>query len=135
MPLVVSVESRTRQWVISASPIAVTLNGTPLSFPVDPVMRGGRVLVPLRNIAQALGGQVSWFPQTQEIRISQGSRQVELWVGQGQARIRRTLQHLDTPPVIENGTTLVPVRFLAQAFGLSVGWDANTRTVVLSGAG
>lgn len=123
----------TRQWTIPALPIAVTLNGTPVSFPVDPVIRDGRVLVPLRNIAQALGGQVTWLPQAREIGISRANHRVELWVGQGEARIDGTPVPLDAPPAIENGTTLVPVRFLAQAFGLSAGWDAGTRTVVLSG--
>nr|AIA86098.1 Cu_amine_oxidN1 [uncultured Thermosediminibacter sp.] len=38
---------------------------------------------------------------------------------------------LDTAPVIENGRTLVPVRFLAESLGAQVGWDNASQTVVI----
>lgn len=37
----------------------------------------------------------------------------------------------DQEPVIENGTTLVPIRPIAEALGLEVGWDDPTDTVTL----
>ncbi|MBP3337194.1 MAG: hypothetical protein J6L59_02160 [Clostridia bacterium] len=35
-------------------------------------------------------------------------------------------------PFIINGTTYLPVRAVANALGINVGWDSNTNTVVLS---
>ncbi len=35
-------------------------------------------------------------------------------------------------PVIVNGRTLVPLRFIAEKFGLTVEWDAESRTVIIS---
>ncbi len=37
----------------------------------------------------------------------------------------------DTPPVIKDGRTLVPVRALTAAFGASVDWDSDARTVTV----
>lgn len=34
-------------------------------------------------------------------------------------------------PIVRNGTTLIPVRFVAEAFGLAVAYEAQTRTVHL----
>ncbi|MBE7059414.1 MAG: copper amine oxidase N-terminal domain-containing protein [Ruminococcaceae bacterium] len=33
---------------------------------------------------------------------------------------------------IVNGRTLVPVRFIADCFGVGVDWDGNTRKVILT---
>ncbi len=41
------------------------------------------------------------------------------------------LEFPDQEPVIENGTTLVPIRAVAEALGLEVTWDDATDTVVL----
>ncbi|MBB6217978.1 hypothetical protein HNQ80_004115 [Anaerosolibacter carboniphilus] len=38
----------------------------------------------------------------------------------------------DTPPVIKDGRTLVPVRALTQAFGAEVGWNSETKEVTIS---
>jgi len=39
---------------------------------------------------------------------------------------------LDVAPVIVNGRTLVPVRFISEALGAEVGWDGASRTVAIT---
>jgi len=39
--------------------------------------------------------------------------------------------NLDIAPIVQNGRTLVPVRFIAENFGAKVGWDDATQTVSL----
>ncbi|MBP2016790.1 hypothetical protein J2Z79_000163 [Symbiobacterium terraclitae] len=39
----------------------------------------------------------------------------------------------DVPPMIQDGRTLVPIRFLAEPLGFAVAWDGDTGTVTLSG--
>ena len=41
----------------------------------------------------------------------------------------------DTPPIIESGRTLVPVRAIFEAMGMTVNWDANTYAVTAEGSG
>ena len=36
---------------------------------------------------------------------------------------------LDSPPVIVEGRTLVPVRFISEALSATVNWNAETRVV------
>ncbi|MFO7655431.1 MAG: copper amine oxidase N-terminal domain-containing protein, partial [Bacteroidales bacterium] len=38
---------------------------------------------------------------------------------------------LDAPPQIRQGRTFVPIRFISEAFGAIVEWDAATRTVTV----
>jgi hypothetical protein len=35
----------------------------------------------------------------------------------------------DTPPIIENGRTLVPLRKIFESLGAQVTWNANTRSL------
>ncbi len=39
--------------------------------------------------------------------------------------------NLDIAPVVQNGRTLVPVRFISEKFGAAVGWDSKTETVTV----
>jgi hypothetical protein len=39
---------------------------------------------------------------------------------------------LNTAPYIENGTTLVPVRFVSEALGATVSWDGASKTVTIT---
>lgn len=38
---------------------------------------------------------------------------------------------IDTRPVIKNGRTYLPARYLAEAFGYTVGWNGNSQTVTI----
>ena len=38
---------------------------------------------------------------------------------------------MDVAPYIKNGRTMLPIRYVAEALGMSVSWDAKTRTVII----
>ena len=44
---------------------------------------------------------------------------------------RRGLLKFDTPPVIKEGRTLIPVRALSEGFGATVSWESATKTVII----
>lgn len=58
--------------------------------------------------------------------------QVELWVGRDTAKINGMDIHLDAAPTIENDRTLVPARFIVEAFKGNVSWDEETQSGELS---
>ncbi len=60
---------------------------------------------------------------------------VKLTIGSKQAYINNVAQTLDAAPINRNNRTMLPVRFLANAFGVSnegIKWDAATRTATLT---
>ncbi|MBQ4151325.1 MAG: copper amine oxidase N-terminal domain-containing protein [Clostridia bacterium] len=62
---------------------------------------------------------------------------VELTIGSKEAYINGVENTLDAAPINRNNRTMLPVRFLANAFGVSndgIKWDAATRTATLSNA-
>ena len=39
---------------------------------------------------------------------------------------------MDTQPVIKEGRTYAPLRYMVQSFGYNVGWDQETKTVTVA---
>jgi branched-chain amino acid transport system substrate-binding protein len=53
---------------------------------------------------------------------------VQITVGSTKATINFKDVVLDQPPLIENGRTLVPFRFIGEAIGAQIGWNPTNRT-------
>ena len=50
-------------------------------------------------------------------------------------KVNNKLLGFDTPPVIENDRTLVPLRFIFETLGAEVDWDANTQSALVESSG
>lgn len=111
--------------------IKVTVNGKQLYFDVNPQSIDGRTFVPMRGIFEALGAEIKWDGTTQTVTGSKGEMTVKLTINQNQAYINGKAVTLDAPATIVKGSTLVPVRFIAESLGADVKWDASTSTVII----
>ncbi len=94
-----------------------------------PYLRNNRVMVPVRLVAEALGGSVTWSASNRTITVRTSGKTVVLTVGRSAATVngRRTI--LDAPVEIHRGRAFVPVRFIAEALGFQVEWDGTQRAV------
>jgi len=115
----------------AASPIRVTVDGRELTMDVPPTVRNGRALVPMRAIFEALGARVSWEAQTKKITGTRGTTVITLYIGRTSAIVNGRTVPLDVPPLIINGRTLVPTRFIAENLGAQVVWDSSNRLVTI----
>ena len=114
----------------SDPPIRVNVNGTPVAFTgAAPIEVRDAVLVPLRGVFQALGATVGYDPATKIIHATKGAAIVTLPLGAMTATVNGQPQTLSQPAQALGGTTLVPLRFVAQALGAYVQWDAAASTV------
>jgi outer membrane protein assembly factor BamB len=57
---------------------------------------------------------------------------LEMDVGVAKARIASLTVPLDSPPFIRNSRTLVPIRFVSEAFGCKVQWEASSKKITIS---
>lgn len=105
--------------------------GDPLE--AAPFIKDGRTMVPLRFIAETFGAQVEWIPETKGINISLNLKSavhtIGLQVGNPTAIVDGQVVTLDVAPVIVNGRTFVPLRFVAEAFGAKVDWNSLYQVV------
>lgn len=118
----------------AAQHVTVTVNGQAMSFDQPPVMRNNRVFVPMRAIFERLGSSVVY--SNGNINSQGNGRSVHLVIGSTQASVNGQSITMDVAPFTVAGRTEVPLRFVAQALGANVNWDANTETVaIITGGG
>ena len=122
----------TQQMATPAPVIRVLLDGKPLSFDTAPINDGGRILVPMRHIFEALGATVDWDPTSRTATAIRNDRTVRLQIGAREAFINDRAYKLDVPGKIVRGRTLVPLRFVGEAFGADVQWNGGTHTVIIT---
>lgn len=102
----------------------IAVDGKILYCDVEPFIEKGRVMVPLRPIFDALGGRLNWFPEEKRITGFKGAYSINLIIGNNTAYIAGSKQvTLDVPAKIVGGRTFVPLRFLSESLGSTVGWD------------
>lgn len=113
----------------AAGDITLVVNGAVVRADVPPVIVDGRTLVPIRVVSESLGAQVSWEATTRVATIVSGASQIVLKVGEVRATVDGAPVTLDSPARIINGRTMVPIRFVGEALGATVAWDATKRQV------
>jgi hypothetical protein len=114
------------------NPIRVFIDGDRVIFSdQEPVIVKGRTLVPMRTVFEAMNGEVEWEPSTKRVTIRWQGSQVAVFVGSTQAWVNGMKRTLDVPPVILNDRTMIPLRFIAESFGLSVDWEGRYRAVII----
>lgn len=111
--------------------ISVTLNGDKIEFDVPPQLIDNRTMVPLRKIFEAMGAVVDWNDNTQTVTATKDDKVVTAKINDRNLYINGAAKTLDVPPMIVDGRTLVPARFVAESFGANVDWVDSTQTVVI----
>lgn len=119
----------------SAPYVKVFVDNQPVYFDQPPAIVSGRVLVPLRGVFERLGAVVAWDPGTQTVLAQRAGTSVQLRIGAPQAMINGQPTYMDVPPMLVGGRTLVPLRFVSQALGAQVDWNAATATVAIASQG
>ena len=118
-------------------PVSVQLNGGTVDFPdAQPEMLNGRTMVPFRAIAEALGAEVDYdsgavTATADGVRYDFTLGGDTLTLSDAQTGAVLDTIALDAAPYLKGGRTYVPVRFFAEAFGLTVQWDGYDRVAVL----
>ncbi|MBU5677769.1 copper amine oxidase N-terminal domain-containing protein [Alkaliphilus sp. MSJ-5] len=118
--------------VFANSSIKVSVDNKILSFDSEPFIESGTTLVPMRKIFEALDADVTWVSKTQQIVATHGNNYIVLTIGSTVAEKNGTNVNLLVAPKIVNGSTFVPVRFIAEALNADVVWDSTSQTVIIN---
>ena len=98
-----------------------------------------RVMVPIRYISENLGAQINFYQRketnTSGILIGAIDVLVELDINSTKAKLNLggedSVVNLDSPAILYDGRTYVPIRFISETLGLNVDWKNDS--VYISG--
>lgn len=103
-----------------------------------PFIENGRSFIPVRFLALALGvseENIKWLSTEQKVVLTKDGKVISLMIGSLVLDNSGAKSNMDAAPVIRNGYTYLPARYVAEAFGYQVGWDQNSQSVLVGPPG
>lgn len=102
-----------------------------VKFDTPPIIKENRTLVPVRAIVEGFGAQVEWNEERREVMIVKEDQEILLPLDYSGVYVNGEKVQLDTKSEVMNSRTYVPLRFIAEVFGLEVEWHGETGIIEL----
>lgn len=115
-----------------------TVNNVNKSFDTVPTVISGRTFLPVRFIAEDIGGMVFWHDKYSKVTITLKDDLLELWIGNNKARLNFSQEIMIDPqnpkitPFIQDGRTMLPLRFIVETFGGKIEWNEKTKEILIN---
>jgi Copper amine oxidase N-terminal domain len=106
----------------ATEPMKVYMNGGEIYFKTPPILKNDRTFVEMRPIFSQAGIQLTWDQKTQTVTGKKEGTTIKLKIGSKTAYVNGKAIQLDAAPFIKENYTFVPLRFVAEATGYTVGY-------------
>ncbi|CAM4014717.1 beta-propeller domain-containing protein [Paenibacillus alkaliterrae] len=116
------------------SEIRIDVRGTTLALSAPAFLERGTTIVPLREIAVALGAEVGYQTGSdgkQTVTLQREGRSAALTVGSPNMTANGKSNRLEASARLVGDVTMVPLRALSEALGAIVAWDGPKRIVTI----
>lgn len=110
----------------------ISVFGREIQNDVAPKIVNDRTMLPIRIVAESLGGTVTWNGELQRVTIQKGADVILITIGADTAYVNGTAVKLDAAAFVENGRTYLPLRFVSEALGAQVAWNEAEKTVTIT---
>ena len=107
--------------------ITIILLGEQVEPDPAPLIKEGRLLVPLRFIAEETGAHVHWEAEAGKATVENHVSSVEFWPGEPRAWVNGIWHEMDVPPLLKSGRIYLPLRAWLENAGFQVAYDAQER--------
>lgn len=119
--------------------VSVQVDGNTIKFPDElPYFEDNRVMIPIRFVSEALGAVVE-FEKTKTdtelrrvVKIELAGKKIDMPVNSDVALVGDQTVKLDVPARMQGNRVYVPLRFVSEALGANVKWDAAKKIVIVT---
>jgi hypothetical protein len=101
----------------------VVVDGKAVVFDAPTKMIAGTLMVPVRNICEAMGADMRWRMDKGVLECMRNGTKVEIEVGNRRARVNDLRKDMDEASYIHQGRTYAPLKFLAEAMGYIISME------------
>lgn len=121
---------------ISDTQINILYNDSVIQYQdVKPVNTDGRVMIPFRVVLESMGATVEYDDSQRLVTAKKDDIEIKFTLMDDTIYVNKNGEEstvkMDTPMIIVEDRTLVPIRFMSEALGMQVGWDGDTETVLV----
>lgn len=115
----------------AASPISIYLDDVQLDLASPPVVLSGVTLVPVSDILNPLGADITWIASTKTVIAKKDGIEMKIVIGDSFATLNGAKVSLASPAKIINGKTMLPLKFVSESLGYNVQWDGVKREITI----
>jgi hypothetical protein len=117
--------------------LEASTNGISVILNVAPLIQKSKTLVPFRFIGEQLNATISYTtdPKTKLVKTVSyvlGNTTIVLTIGANKAMVNGKSIPLDVPAQIMKGTTMVPLRFIAENLNCKVEWESKAQLITIT---
>ncbi|KNY29456.1 copper amine oxidase N-terminal domain-containing protein [Pseudobacteroides cellulosolvens] len=122
--------------IIEEPNLKVIIHGNIIDFSDVPIIKNGKTLLPLRQALTSLGIQnddkhIIWNSSERSVTASNDKTKVYIKTNSLIGYINNVKTDLDAAPVIYNGKTYIPIRFIAKSFNKQITWDNKSKSIFI----
>lgn len=122
-----------KYWEYLDSKIYLEIDGVEKTFTQQPAIKGDTAMIPMRELFEHLGAEVSYNADTGAITATRKGKHLTVIPGSTTAVINGEKIELHEAPYInENGKTMLPTGAAWRALDIGVGWSAENRKVIIT---
>lgn len=107
------------------------VNGERKNLSSEPFVEDGTTYIPLRGVLEELGAKVSWIPEGKQIVIESNEDKIILTLNSKTAVVNEKDVGLSKSPKLVKGSTMIPLRFVAENMGCEVDWNDKEQKITI----
>ena len=112
--------------------ITLYLDDNEITCNPAPLIINSRTMIPARAVFEELGAEVSWQEEKRTVGVKYENINIEMKIDSDVATVNGMGVRLDSPAVIVDSRTMIPLRFIGEAIGATVLWEDKTRSVYIT---
>ena len=110
---------------------AATVNSKLVTMDQAAYVNGGRTMVPFRFLGESLGATVTWDAATKQAKLSLSGTDVTITLDSLNGLVNGEIVKMDVPAVSKAGRLFIPLRFVSENLGATVGYDSGTKEITI----
>jgi len=115
-----------------SSEIKILLDNQPLETVVLSVIENDRLFVSARNVVEALGGRITWFPALKLMTVNINGRTARLVIDDPSLEIDEKVISLEMPARILDNRVMIPLEVIKIIAEVDIKWKNQTKTLSIN---
>ncbi len=115
-----------------SSEIKILLDNKPLETVVPSAIENDRLFVSARNVVEALGGRITWFPALKLMTIKINNHIVRLVIDDFSLEIDEKVVPLEIPARITDNRVMIPLEVIKIIAEVDIKWENQTKTLFIN---